>query len=145
MNTFLSNFFSQIYLTIAAFFLRIFFCAVAICSCSGISIANDISKKGLTRDEMLRRLVAAIPSGREIAIAQKILSANGFGEICIMKAPFVECDSNNIVMSHDSSHYLYAVREDTVSFMVCIRWQVALLIREDKVADIWISKGLVGP
>jgi len=112
-------------------------------SCATVS--NDIGVKGLERPEMLRRLVLAIPVGTTISDAEKILRKKGFVDIHMMHEPFMESDSNGLSQIHDAAQYLYANREDSISFMMSVRWQVALACRENTISEVWLSRGLVGP
>ena len=85
---------------------------------------------------MQSTLVKNIPKGTPLADAKRFMEREGF-----------ECSitRNGSFSGRDGIDYIYCDRHDRVDIWVSRRWQIALVLEDDTVADVSVSHGLIGP
>jgi hypothetical protein len=95
------------------------------------------STRGIVNEaDMIRILSTRLPAGTPLDTAQAFMEGEGFECSLKAKGQFGE---------HQGIDYLYCDRsEDSGMFLVSRRWQVAIIVRDEKVAEIEASTGLVG-
>lgn len=85
---------------------------------------------------MQSTIVKNIPNGTQLADAKRFMQSEGF-----------KCSitRNGSFSDRDSIDYIYCDRLDRVDDWVSRRWQIALVLEDDAIADVSVSHGLIGP
>ena len=95
---------------------------------------------GIEREDAMRTvLLEHVPLGTSLKEARCFMEQEGF-ECSFMRNSSFSDDQ----IDHD---YLYCDRSERLpdSWFVSRRWQIALIIEKNEVADIRVSSGLIGP
>lgn len=89
-------------------------------------------------EEVKRSILKVIPPGSDINRAKIIMEKNGFKCSFVKDSSFA--DKNSIYQHID---FLYCDIEK--GFIVGRRWQVAVVVKNSLVSEIFVSTGLTGP
>lgn len=81
-------------------------------------------------------LLSHIPVGSDEMFAKKTMEENNFKCKHTNKGEFL--DINNI-------DFIYCDREDWKGILVFRRWQIAIILKKNRLENIQVSTGLLGP
>jgi hypothetical protein len=101
-----------------------------------VRITAQIEQPATMKSAVLERL----PRGTPLTAAKEFMEREGF-ECCVTRKG--EFSEQGVV--HEGIDYLYCNRHDRVDTWVNRRWQIAVVLEDDKVADVYVSEGLIGP
>ncbi|HMV43781.1 MAG TPA: hypothetical protein PK079_09875 [Leptospiraceae bacterium] len=96
---------------------------------------DKIQLKGSVEEDR-KTLLKHIPIGSSIPEAIRILKQNDFECSIIEKGEFLE--ERNI-------NFIYCNHYEMVGLFISRRWQIAILLKKEKVDDIHLTTGLLGP
>jgi len=119
-------------------------CRTRVASGKQGAIIDDGAASGIDRVEMLRRLNTAVPPGTSVENATATLANNGFTCTIMENAAFSECDGAGNCTVLPADDFLYADREDCISFGTAVRWQAALYFKNGRIIRICVSRGITG-
>ena len=89
---------------------------------------------------MKSAILETIPRGTGLAAAKGFMKREGFECSITHNGEFSE---QGVV--HEGIDYLYCNRHDRIDTFVNRRWQIAVVLEKDSVADVYVSEGLIGP
>lgn len=97
-----------------------------------VRATTDIRQPAVMK-EALRR---AIPTGTSLANARRFMEQEGFA---------CKITRNGSFRGREGIDYLYCDRSERYAHWVDQRWQIALVLEGDRVRDIEVAHGLIGP
>ncbi len=101
-----------------------------------ISLSPDNTK---VKEEILKQ----VPLGSSMEHAQKIMLEDGFQCTMMLNERFIEQENHFTKATHEGIDYLYCDKEKGKSFFCSQRWQIAIVRRNNVVADILVSYGTI--
>ena len=110
--------------------------------CSLQAQENTSKKLTFYYDTLLMKneIIRLIPIGTPVEQARKIITKHGVKVQVLEDSDF----SVGSVMMRDID-FLYCDKSKSGGWMIEKRWQFALVYEADKITDVWVSFGLIGP
>ena len=104
-------------------------------------LQNTRMTTGITEPTVMKStLREKIPDRTTLAEAKDFMEREGFE--CSIKRNGSFSEEG---VSRDGIDYLYCDRHDRVDTWVSRRWQIALVLKDGTVNDVYVSQGLIGP
>jgi hypothetical protein len=107
--------------------------------------AEGRMKMHKNQESMKKEVAKHIPIGSNIKEAQRIMEANGFTCIIMENESFADMGEYGPVKTYRNQDFLWCDKVKSVLLLCERRWQVILIRKDDKVADIFVSIGLTCP
>lgn len=115
----------------------------------GITIASLVIRAitlpkatGAITDQVAMKVAVlhAVPIGSTLAHAEQFMAQERFQCVPTTNANVAEQDR-----VYHNKDYLYCDRIDSAGFPVTQRWQIALVYENQRISDVLVSTGLIGP
>ena len=111
--------------------------AVLLTGCSSKPAGMTLSDEPIIAKQQIQNL---IPLGTTATNAELMMKQNGF-RCSVRSGDFI--DESNVV--NKGGFFIYCNKSQSAGWPVLLRYQVALVLTDDKVTKIYLSTGLVGP
>jgi hypothetical protein len=131
--------FQELFMKILTVLTLILF-SVSCCRHSSKTVLRLDSDTGKMRSQLL----ALIPAGSDAGRAGSLLADSGFKVSWLTNTSFAEEKAGGKISLHRHEAYIYADLERAKELFISERWQIAVVHRQGKVRDIFVSYGLTG-